>query len=63
MGHPEFQNRAGVILKPIKLIGINSRFAKNSQKGTGTKMAEELNNFEKFERKKNSPVLNPETSC
>ena len=25
----------------------------NSQKGTGTKMAEKLNNFEKFERKKN----------
>ena len=24
----------------------------NSQKGTGTKMAEKLNNFEKFERKK-----------
>ena len=37
---------------------------KNSQKGTGTKMAEKLNNFEKFERKKKkiSPVLNPETS-
>ena len=37
----------------------------NSQKGTGTKMAEKLNNFEKFERKKRSnisPVLNPETS-
>ena len=37
----------------------------NSQKGTGTKMAEKLNNFEKFERKKKSnfsPVLNPETS-
>ena len=36
----------------------------NSQKGTGTKMAEKLNNFEKFERKKSnfSPVLNPETS-
>ena len=25
---------------------------KNSQKGTGTKMAEKLNNFEKFKRKK-----------
>ena len=25
----------------------------NSQKGTGTKMAEKLNNFEKFDRKKN----------
>ena len=36
----------------------------NSQKGTGTKIAEKLNNFEKFERKKSnfSPVLNPETS-
>ena len=31
---------------------MNSRFAKKSQKGTGTKMAEKLNNFEKFERKK-----------
>ena len=37
----------------------------NSQKGTGTKMTEKLNNFEKFERKKESnfsPVLNPKTS-
>ena len=37
----------------------------NSQKGTGTKIAEKLNNFENFERKKKSnfsPVLNPETS-
>ena len=37
----------------------------NSQKGTGTKIAEKLNNFEKFEEKKESnfsPVLNPETS-
>ena len=25
----------------------------NSQKGTGTKLAEKSNNFEKFERKKN----------
>ena len=29
------------------------QICKNSQKGTGTKMAEKLNNFEKFERKKN----------
>ena len=36
----------------------------NSRKGTGTKIAEKLNNFEKFEGKKSdfSPVLNPETS-
>ena len=37
----------------------------NSQKGTGTKIAEKLNNFEKFERKKRSnfsPVLHPQTS-
>ena len=37
---------------------------KNSQKGTGTKMAEKLINFEKFEKKIRSnfsPVLNPET--
>jgi hypothetical protein len=36
-----------------------------SQKGTGAKMAEKLNNFEKFHRKKPSNfslVLNPETS-
>jgi hypothetical protein len=26
------------------------QICKNSQKGTGTKMAEKLNNFEKFER-------------
>jgi hypothetical protein len=52
--------------KPIKLIGKNSRFLKNSQRGTGTKKTEKLNNFEEFERKKKksnfSPVLNPETS-
>ena len=41
--HPELQNWAGGTLKSIKLIGIHSRFAK---------MAEKLNNFEKFERKK-----------
>ena len=37
---------------------------KNSLKGTGTKMAEKLNNFEKLERKISnfSPVLIPETS-
>ena len=36
----------------------------NSQKSTRTKMAEKLNNFEKFDRKKLnfSHVLNPETS-
>ena len=36
----------------------------NCQKGTGTKMAEKLSKFEKFERKKEdfSPVLNPDTS-
>ena len=36
----------------------------NSQKGTGTKMAEKMNNFEKFERKKSnfSPVFNSKTS-
>ena len=36
---------------------------KNSQKGTETKMAEKLNNFEKLERKKSnfSPIINPET--
>ena len=36
----------------------------NSRKGTGTKIVEKLNNFEKFERKKSNfnPVLNPKTS-
>jgi hypothetical protein len=29
----------------------------NSQKGTGTKMVEKLNNFEKFERKKSNSAL------
>jgi hypothetical protein len=40
------------------------QIGKNSQKGTGTKMPEKMNNFEKFERKKSnfSPFLNPETS-
>ena len=35
----------------------------NSQKGTGTKIAEKLNNFEKFDRKKIkfTHVLNPVT--
>ena len=34
----------------------------NTQKGPGTKMAEKLNNFEKFKREKSNfrPVLNPE---
>ena len=39
---PELQNWAGGILKPIKLIGMNSRFAKIHKKGTGTKMAEKI---------------------
>ena len=42
----------------------SSQIRKNSQKGTVTKMAEKLNNFEKFKRKKISnfnPVLNPDT--
>jgi hypothetical protein len=46
-------------------IGRNElQIRTNSQKGTGTKMAEKMNNFENFERKKSnfSPVLNPETS-
>ena len=49
-----------------KIIIMNEvQIRKNSQKGTGTKMAEKLNNFEKFERKRKSnfsPILNPETS-
>ena len=49
--HSGLQNWAGGTLKSIKLIRMNSRFAKVHKKGTGTKMAEKLNNFEKFERK------------
>ena len=32
---------------------IELKICTNSQKGTGTKMTEKLNNFEKFARKKN----------
>ena len=46
--HPEFQNWAGGILKLIERNEL--QICKNSQKGTGTKMAEKLKNFEKFER-------------
>ena len=53
--HPELQNWAGGTLKPIKLTGMNSRFSKNSQKGTGTKLVEKLNNFETFERTQRPP--------
>ena len=45
--HPELQNWAGGTLKLIKLIGMNSRIRKNSQKGKGTKIAEKLNNQKK----------------
>ena len=38
-----------------KKIGRNElQICTNSQKGTGTKISEKLNNFEKFERKKKS---------
>ena len=38
----------------LKMIGMNSRFAKICiSKGTGTKITKNLNNFEKFDRKKN----------
>ena len=57
--HPELQNWAGGKIDRNKL-----QIRTNSQKGTGTKMVEKLNNFEKFERKKSyfRPVLNPDTS-
>ena len=38
---------------------MNSRFALIHKKGTGTKMAEKLNNFEKFERKKKKIKFHP----
>ena len=40
-------------LEHNKIDGNKLQIRTNSQKGTGTKMAEKLNNFEKFERKKN----------
>ena len=57
------QNWTGGTWNIIKLIGMNPRM--NPQKGTGTKIAEKFNSYEKFERKKKSnfsTVLNPETS-
>jgi hypothetical protein len=42
--HPEIQN---------KNDRNELQIHKSSQKGTGTKMAAKLNNFEQFERKKN----------
>jgi hypothetical protein len=51
--HPELQNWAGGTLKPIKLIGMNSRFAKIHEKAQEQKWLEKLNNCNKFERKKN----------
>ena len=46
--HPEPQNRA--VVNEIDRNKLQIRT--NSHKGTGTKNAEKLNNFEKFERKK-----------
>jgi hypothetical protein len=42
-----------------KIDGNELQIRKKSQKGTGTKMAEKLKNFEKFDRKKNqnSPMF------
>ena len=52
--HPKLKTWAGGTLKPINNIDRNElQIRKNSQKGTGTKMAEKLNNFEKFKRNKN----------
>ena len=39
-------------LKHNKIDRNELQIRTNSQKGTGTKIAEKLNNFEKFERKK-----------
>ena len=39
------RNWSGGTLKPIELIGINSRFALIHKKGTRTKMVEKLNNL------------------
>ena len=49
---PRTLNWAGGTLKPIKMIGMNSRFAKIYKKAQEKKMAEQLNNFEKFEQQK-----------
>ena len=40
-------------LKHNKIDRNELQICNNSQKGTGTKIAEKLNNFEKFDRKKN----------
>jgi hypothetical protein len=50
--HPELQNGAGGTLKPIKLIGMNSRFAKIHEKAQEQKWLGKLNNCGKFEKKK-----------
>ena len=51
-------------LEPNKIDRNELQVCTNSQKDTGTKITEKLNNLEKFERKKSnfSPVLNPDTS-
>ena len=47
--HPKLKTWAGGTLKPINNIDRNElQIRKNSQKGTGTKMAEKLNSFEKL---------------
>jgi hypothetical protein len=55
-------------LEHNKIVRNELQIRTNSQKGTGTKIAEKLNNFEKFlkklkgkKRSNFSPVLNPET--
>ena len=62
--HPEIQNWAGGTYFEANKIDRNElQIRKNSQKVIGTKMAEKLNNYEKFRKKSNfSLVLNPETS-
>ena len=51
--HPKLQNWAGGTYFDTNKIDRNElQIRKNSQKGTGTKMAEKLNNFEKFERRR-----------
>ena len=47
-------------LENDKIMRNELQIRSNSQKGTGTKMAENLNNLEKLSNF--SPVLNPETS-
>ena len=58
--HPELQNWAGGTYFEAKKIDRNElQIRKNSQKGTGTNMAEKLNTFEKNLKTHLSPYPSP----